>query len=117
MDKTMCSNVELANDMKVTFREKIVTLKEAIDNCKAGEPIEGIHPFQYGKLIQRFETERKKQYQYSVDIKYGDWRFILFDINKSKSGKSNKPAYINPKYDNVNLPEFVRPKSLPSYLF
>ena len=106
----LCSNVKLRDDMKVFFRNKTVTLKEAIDNCKPGEPIEGIHPFQYDKLQKRFEEERNKIFQYSVDIRYGNWRFILFDINKNQI--KTEGYYTDPKYDRLRLPEYVTPISL-----
>ena len=105
----LCDNIELSDDMEVIFREKKVTLKEAIDKCRAGEPIEGIHPFQYDKLQKRFESERNKPFQYSVDMRYGDWRFILFDINPVEK---SKVVYSNPKYMNMDLPEFVTPIKL-----
>ena len=91
----LCANIELDDNMKVFFREQTVTLKEAIDNCKSGEPIEGIHPFQYDKLQKRFEDERGKKFQYRVDIRYGHWRFILFGIDKPD--KVHKGGYSNPK--------------------
>ena len=108
--KTLCKNRELYDEMEVIFRDKKVMLKFAIINCKAGEPIEGIHPFQHDKLLKRFETDRGKKFQYSIDIRYGDWRFILFDIGPV--GNSNKPVYINTKYINFDLPKFVRPIQL-----
>ena len=93
--KTLCNNIELDDDMFVIFRDDKVTLKYAIANCKPGEPIEGIHPFQYDKLQRIFETNRGKKFQYSVDIRYGDWRFILFDVDPV--GKY-EVLYSNPKY-------------------
>ena len=92
----LCENLPLDDDMTVTFRGEKHTLKYAIDNCRAGEPIEGIHVKQYDELLKIFEQERGKKFTYSVDIRYGDWRFILFDIVV----KSQNPItiYMNPKY-------------------
>lgn len=78
----LCKNVDIYDEMEVIFRGKRIELKEAIELCKPGEPIEGIHPNQYDKLLKIFETKRNKKFQYSVDDRYGDWRFILFDIKK-----------------------------------
>ena len=99
--KKHCSNIELDDDMKVIFNNKTCTLSEAINQCTPGNTIEGIHPHQYNKLLKRFEQERKKKFQYSVDDRYGDWRFILFDINnnthKKKEEYNREQIKINPK--------------------
>ena len=92
----LCENLPLDNDMTVVFRGEKHTLKYAIDNCEAGEPIEGIHVKQYDELLKIFELKRGKKFTYSVDIRYGDWRFILFDI--VPEGKKHKTVYMNPKY-------------------
>lgn len=107
--RKLSPNQDLSDDIIVIFRDTQCTLKEAIDNCKPGEPIEGIHPFQYDKLIKRFETERNKKFQYSSDLRYGDWRFILFDINKNNI--DNPERYLNPKYfpSKYDIPVIVRP--------
>ena len=107
--KQLCPNIELDYNMVVFFRENKCTLKEAINLCKVGEPIEGIHPLQYDKLLKLFEQERNKKFQYSVDIKYGDWRFILFDI---KIITKHVGWYINPEHNDLILPDFVIPKIL-----
>ena len=107
--KNLCSNDDINDDMIVLFRDQKVKLKYAIDICEPGETIEGIHPFQYDKLLKIFEEKRNKKFQYSVDTKYGDWRFILFDI---KLSQSYKKSFINPKYDNIKLPEYVKPIDL-----
>lgn len=93
---TLCKDVPLDNKMIVTFRGEKCNLKYAIDNCKPGEPIEGIHVNQYYNLLRIFQNERGKKFDYSVDIRYGDWRFILFDAPKVCCKKGVK--YMNPKY-------------------
>ena len=109
--KKMCDNVDLTDDMIVIYDDQSMTLKEAIEKCKPGYPIEGIHPLQYDKLQKIFEEKRNKKLQYSVDMRYGDWRFILFD---NPPVKENKITYINPLCDVIKLNENVKPISFPN---
>lgn len=110
MKKQLCDNVDIFDDMDVIFRDSKTKLKESIEKCKPGEPIEGIHPFQYDKLLEIFETKRNKKFTYSVDIKYGDWRFILFDIKKPEK---HVGYYTDPKYNTFELPSQVTPIPFP----
>lgn len=64
----------------ITFRERKCTLGEAIKECSPGETIEGVPIAMFDALLGRFINDRGKKFQYSVDRRYGDWRFILFDI-------------------------------------
>lgn len=102
-NRTLCDNVDICDNMIVIYNNKErITLAEAIKKIRPGETIEGIHPNQYDKLIRIFETDRNKKFQYSVDIKYGDWRFILFD-NHDEDKRDNITGkyygkYTDPKY-------------------
>lgn len=89
-----CCNRELNEQMLVIFDGKICTLKFAIDNCKPGFPIEGVHPKRHEELLKMFELKHNKKFTYSVDDKYGDWRFILFDVPP----KGKVKLIYNPKY-------------------
>ncbi len=71
---------ELDDNTIVTFRKEKCTLKEAIDMCHPGESIEGLDIIQFDALLARFEKERNKEFQRSIDRRYGNWRFILFDV-------------------------------------
>ncbi len=88
-------NIPLSEVTSVIFRGEKHTVEYAIDNCEPGEPIEGIHVNQYDKLVAIFEQKRGKKFRYSVDIRYGDWRFILFDVVSSARPRN---VYMNPKY-------------------
>ena len=105
----LCENIPLEEVTTVIFRGNPQPLKYAIDNCEPGEPIEGIHVNQYDKLVAIFEQKRGKKFQYSVDIRYGDWRFILFDAPSIR--KSERIVYMNPKYM-TNEP-LVPPTTIP----
>jgi len=72
--------LKLDEDIIVIFRKNNCTLKEAIKNCRPGETIEGVPIDLFDLLLDRFEKDRGKKFQNSVDRRYGDWRFILFDI-------------------------------------
>ena len=72
---------KLDEDMIVTFRRNKCRLGEAIDNCRPGESIEGVPIEMFDVLLYRFEKDRGKKFQNSVDRRYGEWRFILFDTN------------------------------------
>ena len=115
----LCSNTEIHDDMCVIFRRKKYKLGDVIKICRAGESIEGIHPFQYNKLLYRFEKERHKKYQYSVDDRYGEWRFILFDGGGDDTNTNHKTKTINKTNTNHKTigVGVVRPKELPIYNF
>ena len=110
MDK-LSPNIDITDDMEVIFRDTKCTLGEAIKLCDTGESIEGIHPFQYSKLLKRFEIERNKKFQWSSDTRYGNWRFILFDVSKPNL---NGVRYENPLYITQNWNTMVTPIPLPS---
>ena len=84
----LCKDIDIHDNMIVYFRNKNCSLGYAINNCKSGEPIQGVHPNQYKKMILRFEKDRGKKFQYSVDIRYNDWRFILFDESPKEPPKT-----------------------------
>ena len=95
------------DQMEVKYRKKICSLKYAIDNCEPGESIEGIHVNQYDKLLKRFEEERGRKFVYSVDMRYGDWRFILFDPYPTTKPK---PVFI---HELIKPKPIVSPKVIP----
>lgn len=70
----------LDDTILVNFRNNRCTLKEAIDKCQPGEPIEDVPIDKFDALLYRFQTERGKKFRNSVDRRYGKWRFILFDV-------------------------------------
>ena len=71
-------STEMDESIIVFFNEKECTLGEAIRECQPGEVIEHV-PFRYfGPLLHRFQNDRGQKYSYSIDRRYGDWRFILF---------------------------------------
>lgn len=106
MKKRLCDNVDIHDDMIVIHNNESMTLKEAIKKCEPGHYIEGIHPLQYDKLEKIFEEKRGKKFTYSVDMKYGDWRFILFDFCEKKE---HKILYINPICDVIKLSRDIKP--------
>ena len=73
---------ELDEDMIVIFHKEKCTLRHAIEKCRPGETIEGVPIHDFDMLLERFQTNRNKRFRYSVDRRYGDWRFILFDVKK-----------------------------------
>ena len=95
------------DEMEVKFRKKMCTLKYAIDHCKPGETIEGVHVKHHETLLKRFEQERGRKFEYSVDMRYGDWRFILFDPYPTTT---NKPIFI---HELIKPKPIVSPKVIP----
>jgi len=92
----LLENRELDLEMTVSFRGENINLSDAINRCETGEAIQGIHPLQYHKLLKIFENRRNKKFTNSVDDRYGEWRFILFDVESRCSGTGTE--YKNPKY-------------------
>lgn len=65
-------------NIKVKFREKEYILKDVLDLCQPGETIEHV-PFEcMHSLLFLLREKRNKNYVYSTDRRYGNWRFILF---------------------------------------
>ena len=109
-NRTRCDDVDIHDNMIVIYNNtENITLVEAIRKIRPGETIEGIHPNQYDKLISILEADRNRKFQYSVDIKYGDWRFILFDNNNHHS--EDKQDYVTGKYYGL----YTDPKYHPTF--
>ena len=64
---------------KVKFRDRICSLREAVDQCRSGETIEGVPIRKAIALVLLFEKERGRSYRHIVDRRYGEWRFTLMD--------------------------------------
>jgi hypothetical protein len=64
---------------KVKFRGQECSLREAIDQCRSGETIEGVPIQKAINLLLLFEIERGRKYRHIVDRRYGEWRFTLMD--------------------------------------
>lgn len=85
-------NGEIDENLPVLFYGNKTTLGEVMKICRTGEPIEGVPPEIFDALTLRFEKDRGKKFKNIIDRRYGEWRFTLMDIPKSKSEKASKPC-------------------------
>jgi len=72
----MSTDIDL--NTKVKFRETEHFLKDVLELCQPGESIEGLDVDYFDDLLDIFIKKRNKEYVYSIDRRYGKWRFILF---------------------------------------
>lgn len=78
-EKEFLRKRELDENAIVIFRKKECKLSDAIKECKPGESIANLPIEQYDALLEKFEKDRGMKFQRSVDRRYGNWRFILFN--------------------------------------
>jgi hypothetical protein len=71
---------EIDDKTLVKFRNDQYELREVIEKCQPGETIEGLSVEYFDSLLFLLREKRNKEYTYSTDRRYGNWRFILFGI-------------------------------------
>ena len=71
--------MQIDENVIVKYKDELCTLEKAMKNIQPGEIIENIPIEWFTSVLEIIEKEKNKnRNEYSVDRRYGKWRFALF---------------------------------------